>query len=821
MRGWQEVRPATTLPPTQQSFAYERSKSRVTDDKEAINDMNRKPRLRALPPLAAIMVLAVVSALTAEWVAAQGTGAQDAIAALTTPAPQLPKTAIPAAQSWMSTGIYLDKGHKLLIDEVENAKPVLVKGDKEHLVGARGTYLFDVENQPFPLEPDRLHTDRRYPGYCLIGKMGASGVPFFVGKHFQGLTPGAGILFLGINDPVPYRNQGSFECTIAQDYPDPPLPKPAANDAEARVQAKANPDPPRPIPPVVKPPTAPVADANVVIIYVDGLRPDVITEMAQWGHVPNFNRLFMEYGTWIRNSFTVLPSLTLTSFSSMITGDFSNHHGVKMQTYYDRDENTYINGLTTKYITRFADEVKQRGVKTIYDYFPDTFSATAMPYEPARPHVLQMNLAEWMHRAVNVANYGSNIRHDMDDVQTKFALDIVSEPKVKVSLIWLPSNDSVSEHTPHGQFGGARTTIAHMDEDLGKIVDRIKNRHRYEKTYFILVSDHGHSGGHEIVNQRYDIKREVFHAYFQMNVENMWDRFDYPGAPSKRFGAVSDCDGAVGIFLPVGSVDSGEFVTPNTYAQLANYGMPDGSKANAVELFAEYNAKGRWPQKDEARRPVDFAVARVDTDTVLVHKTTARQAIINTRKNEKGVAEYKYTPVQHYTVGQPLQPLTTGDPLGYLDNEEFRKQVKDVAGWLANYHTGVEWLQATCKTDYPGCVDTLEMYFRWDGPVTKSSPVPSQPCILLFANRGWVFESHVNLNNQHEDVIGSRHGMAFREATNNSFFFSGPGIRKRAIIDTPHRMVDLMPTVMHIMGRDADASAMDGKPVQEIWEGFE
>jgi hypothetical protein len=116
-------------------------------------------------------------------------------------------------------------------------------------------------------------------------------------------------------------------------------------------------------------------------------------------------------------------------------------------------------------------------------------------------------------------------------------------------------------------------------------------------------------------------------------------------------------------------------------------------------------------------------------------------------------------------------------------------------------------------------VDALAHYFRWDGPVTKESPVPSQPCILLFANKGWVFESHINLANDFEPTIGSRHGMAFREATNNCMFFSGPGIKKGAIIETPHRLVDLMPTVLHMAGRDADSAAMDGHPVQEIWEG--
>ena len=545
--------------------------------------------------------------------------------------PVVPGTfAVPANQAWTSTGIALELKQKLLIEEVEHPRQVLIKGIKWQTVTARGTYLFDVETGPYPLEPDRVHGDTRYPGYCLIGRIGEDGVPFFVGTHFQGLAPQAGTLWLGINDPTPQLNRGDFRCRISTDYPDAPEPAPAFTEAETRTEALDNPEAPKPVPKPAKPleQPKPVPDANVVIIYVDGLRPDVVVEMAQWGQMPNFRELFLDNGSWVRNSFSVLPSLTLTNFSSMITGDYSNRNGVKMQAYYDRKANVYVDGLSVRYFTRFADELKARGVKAIYDYFPDTFSSTAMPYEPLRANVLQLNLAEWLHRAVNAANYASNIRNKMDEVQTRYALDLASSPKVKVMLVWLPGNDVVSEQTPHGQFGGARPTIARMDGDLGQIVERLKIRHRFENTYFILVSDHGHAGGHDIVNQRFDVKREVFHAYLQMNVVGAWYRFNYPGAPKSRLGAVADYDGAVGIFIPLGSVDSGDLSTPNTYEQLAHYGLADGSQVNAVELFAEYSAMGRWPLKDTSKRPVDFAVAKVDADTVLLYKTMDRQALI-------------------------------------------------------------------------------------------------------------------------------------------------------------------------------------------------
>jgi len=300
-----------------------------------------------------------------------------------------------------------------------------------------------------------------------------------------------------------------------------------------------------------------------------------------------------------------------------------------------------------------------------------------------------------------------------------------------------------------------------------------------------------------------------------------WFRFNFPGAPASRLGAVSDSDGAVGIFLPLGNVDSGDLSVPNTYEQLAHYGLSDGSHANAGDLCAEYSSTGHWPLKDTTKRPVDFAGAKVDADTVLVYKTMDRQALIHARRNADGVFEFKYEPVRRYAFVQPLEPITSGDPLGYLDSEAFRKEVPDVTRWMQSYHTGTEWLQATYRTEYPGCVDTLNLYFRWDGPVTKDSPAPSQPGILLFASKGWVFEPKINLANRHEDTLGSRHGMAFRESTNHCLFVSGPGIRKGVTIETPHRMVDIMPTVLEMAGKDPNSAGMDGRPLREIWEGLQ
>ena len=88
--------------------------------------------------------------------------------------------------------------------------------------------------------------------------------------------------------------------------------------------------------PIDSTPGRAVPGCSVVVFYLDGLRPDVIREMASMGHLPNINRLFVEGGVWMQNAFTGFPSDTITSNGTMWTGCFSDRHGLKGQVSFSR-----------------------------------------------------------------------------------------------------------------------------------------------------------------------------------------------------------------------------------------------------------------------------------------------------------------------------------------------------------------------------------------------------------------------------------------------------------------------------------------------------
>jgi hypothetical protein len=108
---------------------------------------------------------------------------------------------IPAVQTWTKIGLDIHAGQTLTITargEVE-ARPRL----------ACGPWGFDDQPQwkIYSVMPD-------VPHMALIGKIGAAGAPFVVGRKLETTVNGNGALYLGVNDRDAANNHGGYEATI-------------------------------------------------------------------------------------------------------------------------------------------------------------------------------------------------------------------------------------------------------------------------------------------------------------------------------------------------------------------------------------------------------------------------------------------------------------------------------------------------------------------------------------------------------------------------------------------------------------------------------
>jgi predicted AlkP superfamily pyrophosphatase or phosphodiesterase len=99
----------------------------------------------------------------------------------------------------------------------------------------------------------------------------------------------------------------------------------AANGCSARYVRSLPPTPPRTQP-------AQSVSRNVVVVSIDGLRPDAITTY----DAPTLQRLMRE-GSYTLSASTIQPSKTLPSHTSMLTGQPPERHGVLWNTVATAD----------------------------------------------------------------------------------------------------------------------------------------------------------------------------------------------------------------------------------------------------------------------------------------------------------------------------------------------------------------------------------------------------------------------------------------------------------------------------------------------------
>jgi hypothetical protein len=107
---------------------------------------------------------------------------------------------VPGTHQWTDTGVDVASGQR-----VEIAATGIVFHDPAASAGPEGAYLPVL--QQYSVLPSVPHA-------ALIGKVGADGQPFAVGRRAEVTIHDGGRLFLGVNDKEVDNNSGKFTATI-------------------------------------------------------------------------------------------------------------------------------------------------------------------------------------------------------------------------------------------------------------------------------------------------------------------------------------------------------------------------------------------------------------------------------------------------------------------------------------------------------------------------------------------------------------------------------------------------------------------------------
>ncbi len=725
--------------------------------------------------------------------------------------------AIPASRPWTDTGIDLESGTPLHIEASGRATVVgwslrerLFGTTVNRRVGPEGTYLWRrryTARGPFPLP---AMADGPFPVFGLIGKIGSDGPPFYLGARYDGFADRAGRLWIGLNDDHADDNRGRFRVSVRLEaMPVLRTPEPPLMTAEARGGA-------------------PVPGARVLLLYVDGLRPDVLHEMAAGGFLPNFSRAFLEQGLDVTQAFTVFPSNTLVANGSLFTGLFPDGTGIKSQNQFERSSlkprgqlsawlpdgfmpmpKTRVLNLLDKYAPEntHAFLVKRR-IPTLATRLGKAYQFTTLPIAPLNPPPY------WFHAAVNTIgpfNVSTRLPSRLDAVNAQYAVDqLIGNPDTRVITVWLPMVDKTCHHSARGQFGAARRDLALADLWLGRLLQRLREVGWERSTYLILLSDHGHVGGWPSVNRTCNLPRDWAHRQLGCNAKVIGQEWWHPGIDERRF-LFFDNQGAgqAAVFLPYGAYFTGEWRRNRLY-ELTHYALRPGQPT--VDLLESLTAFRPPGDERGGSRPVDLILVKLDDQRIFVYRDPERQAIIHRTQDSSGRDVYRYEPVQRLTQSSDgalhAEPASAGlDPLGYLQDPQFLQAV-GTPTWVTAAHTAREWLEATAKTRYPDAVVAMAKGLAWRSAVADLADL-RDPDVLVTASEGWSFRS--------DDGAGTDHGAPLAEAMRMTLFIAGPNI-PHGRLERPQRIIDILPTTLEMVGWPYESSELDGEAIGGIYE---
>lgn len=260
----------------------------------------------------------------------------------------------------------------------------------------------------------------------------------------------------------------------------------------------------------------PEANARVIVIVLDGLRPDVIAAEP----TPNIRRLAAR-GTWFREARSVFPSMTRVASASIATGAMPALHGIIGNAFYIPEATTsrLIDGSYPEDID--LAETATGGRYVTAETFADRLAAAGKSFAMVHAasagcmHMLEPKRGQNCHWAFSLHGDGRERsfpasaadtvlerfgplpekqipRFEEVDYATRVLTEYaLPELKADVSLIWVSEPDYVF-HYRSLRSGITTAVLAHVDSAVGRILDWVEAQPDAEDYNIILASDHGH-----------------------------------------------------------------------------------------------------------------------------------------------------------------------------------------------------------------------------------------------------------------------------------------------------------------------------------------
>jgi predicted AlkP superfamily pyrophosphatase or phosphodiesterase len=250
----------------------------------------------------------------------------------------------------------------------------------------------------------------------------------------------------------------------------------------------------------------------VLMISIDGLRPDAITQADAHGLKVPVLRSFMKEGMFAEGVVGVVPTVTFASHATLVTGVSPSMHGIYNNTLFDPQNRTkgswYWFEPEFKVPTLWSAASKA-GIKTASVFWPTTTNASDIDYlVPAYPtHGPEdANVIEAMSRPLGYFKeiekqegkfYVRDPIIDFDEYLTNVSIAMIRKSKPGFMTLHLVALDHM-EHLSGPFSPASNQALESIDGMIGQLVQA--ERHSNPNSIIVVVSDHGFAATHTSVN---------------------------------------------------------------------------------------------------------------------------------------------------------------------------------------------------------------------------------------------------------------------------------------------------------------------------------
>jgi predicted AlkP superfamily pyrophosphatase or phosphodiesterase len=260
--------------------------------------------------------------------------------------------------------------------------------------------------------------------------------------------------------------------------------------------------------------------APVLMISIDGLKPEYVTHADEHGlKIPTLRR-FLTEGTYADGVLAVLPTVTYPDHTTLITGVWPIEHGIYNNTLFDPEKKYagawYWYASSIKVPTLW-DAAHKAGIGTASVSWPVSVNATSVdtlipeywrtssPADGGNSQDTELMVAisrpdgalAEMEQRLGPYMEGNDTSVAGDATRTRFSLEILKTRKPGFMTIHLSSMDE-SEHMAGPFRDEADKTLEAVDGMVKQLIDAALAND--PQTKIVIVSDHGFTTIHHVVN---------------------------------------------------------------------------------------------------------------------------------------------------------------------------------------------------------------------------------------------------------------------------------------------------------------------------------